>query len=261
VHSGKVLRPRRPSATESIAVVTIVFGVACGRLAFDPRVDPSGDAAGADGALAVPAVMQTRTWSNFASGTAQTLGATQVGTLLAVAIDVNSSTQVVSSVTDDTGDVFVSANVASTSLANPGGSVITEIWYATEVAGGATRLTVTTNAGAALWDVTVLEISNIDTASPLDAAAAISNVPGATTASDGPPLMTARANTTVVMLNAATGVIGLTAGSPFQNIATGGNDNVAHLAGAHPAGTYQATWVCSAPCGEYNVSAVGFAAR
>ena len=65
----------------------------------------------------------------------------------------------------------------------------------------------------------------------------------------------------VVQLNAATGVIGLSTGSPFANIPTGGNDNVAYLLGAHPPGTYQPTWMCSAPCGQYNVSAVGFAAR
>lgn len=221
----------------------------------------TGDASGDGAAPGVPMFVQSRTWANFASGTAQSIPSTTAGSLLAVAIDVNSSTETVASITDATGDVFVSANVSSISLTNPGGPVVSEIWYATNIAGGATTITLTTSAGAGLWDATVIEVAGISTTAPLDGASAQSNIPGPTTASNGIPLVTMRANTMVVVLNAATGVIGLTTGSPFTNIPTGGNDNVAYLLGAHPAGTYEADWMCSAPCGQYNISAAGFAAR
>lgn len=239
----------------------------CGRVGFDATLPTSdaadaADGAGADGFVpGVPGFVQSRTWANFGSGAPQSIPATSAGSFLAIAIDVNSSTQTVAGITDNAGDVFVNANVSSTSTANPGGAVISEIWYAANVAGGATTITITSSGGADLWDATVIEATGISSTAPLDGTLALSNISGPTTNSHGGPIVTTQANTMVVVLNAATGVVGLAGGSTFSNIATGGNDNVAYLIGAHPAGTYAVDWDCSAPCGQYNISAVGFAAR
>jgi hypothetical protein len=239
----------------------------CGRFGFTARtgVDSGGgdDAAAAiDGVpLAIPALVQIKSRANFASGTAQPITATQAGNLLIVAIDINSGTDTIASVTDDAGDAFVSANVQATSIGNPGGDVVADIWYAAVTAGGATQLAVTTSAGAALWDATVLEVSGTSPTAPIDVAAAASNLPGATAAGNGVPLATTRDNAAVVTLNSGSRLTGLVAGSAFQKLTTGANDDVAYLFGAHPAGTYEADWTCNVTCGVYNVSAVAFAAR
>ena len=239
----------------------LAVAAGCGRLHFDRSGDAGavGDAAN-DGAASPPSFVQLIGWSNYASGTPQHPATTTTRDVLIVLIDINSNTDHIASVVDDVGDDFVSAGASSTSTMNPGGAVVSEIWYAAGTRGGATAITVTTAAGAALWDTTLIEFAGVAQVSPLDRVVTLDNAPDSTTTSNTPAITTTQPDDVIAVINSTTFLGNLVAGSPFASYETGANDGIAYLGPATTPGMYEADWDCTMACGEYNASVVAFKA-
>ncbi len=174
------------------------------------------------------------------------------GDLVVVAVAQESdTTSVVSAISDDAGNTYVSANQRSidASCANT-----TEIWYATNVAPGASLVHVAMSASVTI-EVWVAEFAGPSGASPLDTGAIASTQPsGAMIAA---PVVTPSSPDALVISTAAScGAISAVApGSPFTALAILNGENTAYYV-AHAAGTYGAVWSYNG--GSWDGSTVAF---
>ena len=100
------------------------------------------------------------------------------GDLNVVAVMWGDTTSSVSSVADSKGNVYALAGGPT-----KGTGLTSSIYYAKNIAGGSTTVTVTFNRSAAYPNVNVLEYSGLDTANPLDVSAAATG--SGTTANSG----------------------------------------------------------------------------
>ena len=96
------------------------------------------------------------------------------GNLLVVFAGWNDTVAAVSSVTDSRGDTFARA-IGPTKQAT---ALSQSIYYAKSIAGGANTVTVSFSRAAMSVDIRVLEYAGVDTAAPLDSAAAASGSSG-----------------------------------------------------------------------------------
>src|SRR5690349_8810264 len=154
------------------------------------------------------------------------------GDLNVVVVGWNDTTSTVSSVADNRGNTYVLA-VGPTTASGARQS----IYYAKNIAGGSTTVTVSFNPAAASVDVRVLEYAGLDTTSPLDVTAAA--VGSSTTASSGSATTTAANELIFGADTIATGTPGPGAGfttriitSPDSDIA---EDKIVSLTGSYSA--------------------------
>jgi hypothetical protein len=151
---------------------------ACGRIGFDGVADDAapepdtGDAA----AVVLPEIKNVQTGMDGpADVTMFGIPSTREGSLLilaTVSFEIGGTGALVSSISSDVGDSFVSVGQVANWTGDDGR---TEIWYAPDGKGGATQLTIQSEAVTQreLW---FLEVANMDPV-PLDAAMAISDHP------------------------------------------------------------------------------------
>ena len=190
--------------------------------------------------------------SNAGPITNLAIQATGKGHLIAVALMFNSGTYV-TSVSDDAGNVYVSANAKG--IVN-GDS--TEIWYAVNSKPGATVVTPTFANSPTHVEITVWEVSGISTSAPDVTNTSNGNV---TLNTPGPAVTTTKGGDFIVSVLFAAGstMSGISTGNEFTDDFTTNGNGWAHItSNSAPAGTYQASWVTSSPQGGYCASTVAF---
>jgi hypothetical protein len=207
-----------------LALAVVLVG--CGRVGFSTDRDAS-----------------TPTWA-LAQVTAVDHG-TQIsisagaGDLLVLESDPAAHPDQITSVTDDSGDVFAPIPQGRQNL---NAYVGFELFYVEGARRGTHTITVSmmsgTGTGLVAWDVT-----GIATSASLHTAVGQSNSSASATP-QSPQLATAVPGEFVLAIATfGTAVVGLPAGSPFTLDATVGGDGQAHLTDPHaPIGIYQAEW-------------------
>jgi IPT/TIG domain len=111
----------------------------------------------------VPATLQ----SSLTTLSATFKVAQTVGNLNIVVVGWGDTTSLVKTVTDSSGNTYSQAGGTTT-----GSGLRQAIYYARNIAGGSTTVTVTFNGAAAYPDLRILEYSGLDTSNPLDVTAA-----------------------------------------------------------------------------------------
>lgn len=185
--------------------------------------------------------------------TSLTIPSTGSGHLIAVALMFNGSTTV-SSIADNAGNTYVSANARSTI-----GSLSTEIWYAVNSKSGATTVTPTFAGSPNHVEMTTWEVSGVPASAPdakgiSSAAVTLNNTPG-------PAVTTTQPGDFVISILFAnsTNFTAITTGNEFTNdYATFGNGWAHITSNAAAAGTHQASWYTANPVGVYCASTVAF---
>jgi hypothetical protein len=190
-------------------------------------------------------------------GTVCTIPATTAGNLLVVGWQIgggaNTSTSI-TAISDNVGNSYVEAGAAK-SIDSSAGSA-NDIWYAKNIAGGSTSLTITTsatvnNAGLMIW-----EFSGADQNAPLDTSA-VSNSQSASATPSGAPVTTTGTSDAVVSIVAvANDVTGIVSGNAFTNDALLKSNGWAHLI-TTSSGAYAAQWNQDA-AGSYASSTAAF---
>lgn len=148
----------------------------------------------------------------------------------------------VTSITDNTSggsNTYVNANIKST-VTTPSGNV--EVWYSTNVAAGATTVTInTTNTGPQVW---IYELSGVVTGqNPFDVTG-VTNNGASTTTPAGPSLTTTNTNDYLIETCAFGGTLtGVNSPWTSQTVISG-NDSASYAPGA--TGTYNATFTSGA---------------
>ena len=240
-----------------------VVALAGCRLNFDP-IDNSltgdGDGGLIDTPDGTPAPPPTFVQSIDVQTPASTMGqltmpATRAGTLIVVVtVNIDGSTGMVSNVTNDAGDTFISAGVTwSCNTLSIG-----EIWYAANGIGGATQLTVT-QAAAARREIWVVETSGVRTANPLVGTQALNDVPQSTTATSPAVTPTAIPAFLIATMNLTATITGFDSSTGFVELTNLNGDEIAYAIGT-TAGPYSARWNTTAAAGSYCTATVAFAA-
>jgi hypothetical protein len=205
------------------------------------------------------AIFRGSTWaivnnaSNAGPISSLTIPATGTGNLIAVALMFNGGTYV-NSISDDAGNVYVSANAKAV----VGGSS-TEIWYAVNSKPSATVVTptfadLTTHVEITVWEVSKISTSAPDAANTSSGSLTLDNTPG-------PAVTTTQADDFIlsILFAADTSISGISSGNKFTNdFMTNGNGWAHITSSSAPAGTYQASWITSTPQGVYCASTVAF---
>jgi hypothetical protein len=200
----------------------------------------------------------TATWaivnmaSNGGSITNLTIPATGTGHLIAVAMMLNGGASV-ASISDNAGNVYVSAGARSTIY--QGGS---EIWYAVSSKSGATLITPTIAGSPTRVQITEWEVSGLSNVTT--DAARISN---GTVSSNtpGPAVTTTQAGDFIVsvLYANASNLSAISTGNEFtDDFKTYGNGWAHITSTSATAGTHQASWYTAAPSGVYCASTVAF---
>jgi hypothetical protein len=168
---------------------------------------------------------------------------------------VNTATTI-TSITDNTGNVYAEAGAARAIDASAGS--VADIWYAQNVAAGATSVTVTpssavTNAGVVIW-----EFSGASITAALDQTAVL-NSQAATTTPAAAAVSTTSTNEVVISIApVANAVTGIASGNGFTNDSTLKSNGWAHMiTPSTPGGTYFAEWNQSG-AGTYASCSVSF---
>src|SRR5580704_12889116 len=146
----------------AIAILFLSALTACARNAPSEQPEPAGTTA-----LPQSSSVQDN-YANSETVTVAYKSAQKAGNLNVVVVGWHDTTAVVTSVTDTTHNTYALA-VGPTTLSGYGAQ---SIYYATNIAAGTNTVTVTLNKGGATPDVRVVEWSNLNTTSPLDATAA-----------------------------------------------------------------------------------------
>lgn len=191
--------------------------------------------------------------SNAGPISSLTIPATGTGNLIVVALMFNGGTYV-TSVTDDAGNAYVSADAKAYV-----GIASTEIWYAVNSKPGATLVTPTFADSTTHVEITVWEVSGISTSAPdvtntSSGSLTLNNTPG-------PAVITTHAGDFIVSILFAvdTTISGISPGNEFTNDFTTNGNGWAHItSNSVPAGTHQASWFTSTPQGVYCASTVAF---
>jgi hypothetical protein len=192
-------------------------------------------------------------------GTNCTIPATGSGNLLVVGWQIgggaNTSTAI-SSITDNAGNAYAEAGAAR-AIDTAAGSVA-DIWYAANIAAGATSIAVTpsssvSNAGLVIW-----EFSGANSSAPLDQTAVL-NSQAATATPSAAAVGIAAANEIVISLApVANAVTGIASGNGFTNDSGLKGNGWAHMITSSP-GSYFAQWNQSS-AGTYASCTVSFKA-
>jgi len=179
------------------------------------------------------------TMSNVAS-LPVSIAPTAAGSVVIVAVTQDRETTVnVSSIADNAaggGNVYVSAGVRT--IDDVCGNTV-EIWYATNVKAGATRVTVALDTPAP-YELWVMEVSGLSSTAPREAGKTIATQPAATLVSA--PLVTTAGRAFVVSTMASCGDgKQLVGGSAFTALPALNGQDTAYLV-TTAAGTYAASW-------------------
>jgi hypothetical protein len=192
-------------------------------------------------------------------GTTCPIPATAAGNLLVIGWQIggsaNTSTRI-STITDNANNSYAEAGAAMSIDAGPGSA--NDIWYAKNVAAGATSITLTpsaavTNAGVVIW-----EIAGADPNSPLDTTAILNSQPANATSSGAPVTTTATGDVIISLIVVANSVTGMASGNAFTNDSLLKSNGWAHLI-ASGQGVYTPQWTQS-PAGTYASSTAAFRA-
>lgn len=240
------------------ALIAVLL-VGCGRLGFE-HVGPTttSDAAGSsdgttpDAASTAAMVVQgTALPLTMGMSAAVPIAKTTAGDLVVVGVtQETNTTAIVSQITDDAGNTYVSANQRSvdTSCNNTA-----EIWYAAAVHADASSITVTMSASVTI-EVWALELAGPGP-NPVDTGAVASTQPSGATI-PAPTVVVSSAGEAVISTAATCGAISqLKAGSPFTALAIENGENTAYYITPAP-GSYGAVW--SYGGGSWNASTVAF---
>ncbi len=180
---------------------------------------------------------------------------TASGHLIVVAwSSVFGTTPVISSVTDNAGNVYAEAgNARAIDSATVG---MIDIWYAKNSNAGATAITITPNPSGNQGAAVVWEFANVDTVAPLDRTSVLNSQPATTTPS-GASVTTAAPGVILSLLMPSSSLAGIHAGNAFTN-----DSNIYGVGWARlitsSAGTYAAQWDTGS--GTYASSTVAFRA-
>lgn len=204
------------------------------------------------------AIFRGSTWAivnntSTAGSATLTIPATGTGNLIAVALMFNGGTYV-NSISDDAGNVYVSAN-AKAAVGN--GS--TEIWYAVNSKPGATVVNPTFADSPTHVEITVWEVSRISTSAPDVANTSSGNLTLDNT--PGPAVTTTQPDDFIlsILFAVGTSISGISSGNEFTNDFMTDGNGWAHITSRSArAGTYQASWITSTPQGMYCASTVAF---
>jgi len=187
-------------------------------------------------------------------GTTCTIPATGSGNLLVVGWQINSSSAALTSITDNVGNAYAKAGAAQ--AADSTGA--TGIWYAKNIAAGATTLTVTPNASVTNAGIVIWEFSGADSSAPLDQSAFMSNQASSATPS-APAVNTTSAKEAVISVAITTqAVTGIASGNNFTSDTSLLANGWAHLI-TSSTGAYGAQWNEN-PAGTYASCTVSFKA-
>jgi len=176
-------------------------------------------------------------------GTVCTIPATTSGDLLVVGWQIgggaNTST-IISGITDSGGSTYAEAGAAQ-SVDSSAGSA-NDIWYAKNVPGGVTSVTITPSASVSNGGALIWEFSGADPNAPLDATAVLSNQSSTSTTPSGAGVTTTASSDAIVSLIAVQNdVTGIASGNAFTNDSTLKSNGWAHLI-TSAAGVYAAGW-------------------
>jgi hypothetical protein len=175
------------------------------------------------------------------------------GNLIAIAVMFNGSTSV-SSVTDNAGNIYLSAGARSTR-----GILSTEIWYVASSNSGATVITPHFTGSPTHVEITEWEVSGLSTGAP----DAVNTASGSVTTNNtaGPAVTTNQAGDfilSVLFANQAS-FTAITPGNEFSDdFATDGNGWAHITSNSAAAGTHQPSWYTASPVGVYCASTVAF---
>jgi hypothetical protein len=187
-------------------------------------------------------------------GLSCTIPATGAGHLLVVGFaPQHGSAPNISSITDNTGDSYVSGNARSMITST---TSITDIWYAKNVKAGTTTVSITPDASVPAA-VVIWEFSGVDPVAPLAGSAAVND--GASTRTPSGPMLAASANSVIVaVMTPMAPPTGIHSSNAFTNDSLLYSDGWAHLITSN-AGNYAPQWDLSSPA-AFSVSAVAFKA-
>jgi hypothetical protein len=177
-------RPKRDRALRAACALSVVCAVGCGRVGFDDGLDAgagksdSGTRPRDTGSPRItPSVMQTATTSSPSTvALAVTTAPTGSGHLLVMVTDSWNDPQPAAAISDDAGNVYVSANATGGD-----GDDYIELWYAVDSKSGATVITIEQTV-ASTRDAWWLEAAGIATSAPVDVLATVNNGPQSSTA-------------------------------------------------------------------------------
>lgn len=189
--------------------------------------------------LAPPDVARTR-WNLVASagslGTSVVITPTQQTHTLLVGIETTAIGSV-TGVTDDAGNTY--APIPASRAVNTGINAV-EVWIASDIKDGATKVSA---AGTAVGAVVVWEVANLSLLAPVVDVGTANTQPSSTTPKGVELALTERGQFMLSLLLVQNVVSGLTAGSAFTNDHTTFGNGWAHLTDDDaPVGSYQATW-------------------
>ena len=192
-------------------------------------------------------------------GTTCPIPATAAGNLLVIGWQIGGSANTsttISGITDNAGNTYAEAGAAMSIDAGPGSA--NDIWYAKNVAAGATSITLTpsaavTNAGVVIW-----EIAGADQNSPLDATAVLNSQPANATPSGASVTTAASGDAIISLIVVANSITGMSSGNAFTNDSLLKSNGWAHLIASGP-GAYTPQWIQS-PAGTYASSTAAFKA-
>jgi hypothetical protein len=221
----------------------------CGRVGLDAR--PAADALAPADAATSSAFVQGAAKRTASSTTtlALPLAPTRAGDLLVVAVAQESSTTaIVTAIADGSaGDAFASANARSidSNCANTA-----EIWYAPNIAAGATQVTITMDA-AVTYNAWVAEFSGATT---LVASAHADSHPSTTTI-DAPPIAVSTGAIVVDAEVTCGAASAIDASSPFTGLQILNGEDLAYYIATAP-GSYGASWAYGG--GTWDASSAAF---
>ncbi len=219
----------------------LLLGLACcGRMRFDPTQGAL-DGSAADGtsdssSAGTPALVQAQTQLATGSTIGLPIEPTQAGSLLVIMMSSIQTVQPVTSVDDDAGNTYVSANLESHAT---GLSADAEMWYASSAKPGATVVSVTSQASVmrGLWFVEVGGAAGLalDQGMVLDDGMQVTTVMG-------PAITPSRLPAAIVTIAVVSGNIsGLAPPTQFIGLPPQHGDDSAYALVATP-GTYSAVW-------------------
>ena len=176
--------------------------------------------------------------------------------LIVVGFEGNQGADTLSSILDNTGNIYIEAGNAKSS--DSGSNLMGDIWYAMNTQSGATTLTITPNPSGATGTATIWEFSGVDRTSPLDQTAVLNNQPASGTPSGATVSTGVNAEVIISLAVLQNSVSGMYAGNPFTNDEILNGNGFAHLITSVD-GTYTAQWNQN-PSGTYASSTASFKA-
>jgi hypothetical protein len=201
------------------------------------------DAALADGAQIAPwMLVQSKGATSNNVLLQQPTGA---GHLLVVAIEGRTATAMVTSLTDDAGNVYLP--VVGARCSTTAGGFEIELWYAKDCKAGATKVIAATGS-TGVEVVFVWEVSGIRTDMPIASVAELSDQPASTTPVGARITTTVAGELVISAIEVNNNVTGLVPSTAFTSDGNTDGDGWAHVTDHNaPPGTYQAMWTGSNP--------------